>query len=35
MYIEASYPQKEGDNAILVSPTYSYKTTGPKCIELW
>ena len=35
MYIEASSPQEEGDNAILVSPTYSYRTTGPKCVELW
>ena len=35
MYIETSYPQAKGDNAILMSPTYKFTTSGEKCIELW
>ena len=34
-FIESSFPQEQGDNAILVSPPYIYKTSGPKCVELW
>lgn len=35
MYIESSYPRYEFDNAILMSPTYRYYSSGTRCVQLW
>ncbi|CAF1067818.1 unnamed protein product, partial [Brachionus calyciflorus] len=35
MNIESSSPRREGDNAILVSPSYSYSVSATRCIQIW
>lgn len=34
MYIETSAPRKQGDKALLLSPTLT-PTTGSKCFSFW
>ena len=34
MYIESSFPRKQGDIARLLSPTYT-PSSAPQCLEFW